>query len=126
MTEESKKLEQSSLIVNKVKKALTILVGVGVIWYSGFMTYGLSKGLLYYPEPYGSLYNRKTELTRKIAEWNRFIPLMKEQFASQCKDSLEKAVKDTTELNLKMAEIKQEHDKLSGKEYWSWLGFFME
>jgi len=115
-------LEQGKKFAN----AFTILVGAAVIWFSGFITYGFSKGSLFYPEPYGSLYNKKTELVRKIDEWNRFIPLMKESLVSQYKDRLENAVRDTSEINLKMDKIKQEQDKRSEKAYWSWLAYFMD
>ncbi|MEK6862765.1 MAG: hypothetical protein AABW57_01225 [Nanoarchaeota archaeon] len=107
------------------KYLLTTLVA-GTIWISGFATYCSTNNVFHYPDEYYNLSSKKTELTKKIDGWNRFIPLMKEQFASQCKDSLEKAVKDTSEINLKMAEIEKEHDKLSGKAYYSWLAYFMD
>ena len=79
-----------------------------------------------YPYEYINLNKRKTELTKKVDEWERFIPIMKEPFASQYKDSLENAVRDTSKVSLKTNKIKEDFDKRGEKAYYSWLAFFMK
>ena len=51
---------------------------------------------------------------------------MKEPFASQYKDSLENAVRDTSKVSLKTNKIKEDFDKRGEKAYYSWLAFFMK
>lgn len=65
-------------------------------------------------------------LVRNIDEWKRNIPLMKKQFAFQYKDSLENAVRDTTELGEKIRFMKQEYSKVFDKSLYSWSAFFMK
>ena len=79
-----------------------------------------------YPAEYNILYNRKKELNRKIDEWARFIPTMREPFASQYKDSLESAVKDTSKINLRVNEIKRQKKEEEVSGWYSWAAFFMK
>ena len=111
--------------VNKILPYFASLLGGIIIYMTGFMAYGVTHNILLKPEEYSDLYKRKTDLVRKIDEWQRFTPLMKEQFAAQYKDSLENAVRDTSEINLRMTELKEKHNKIDEKTKYSWLGFFM-
>ena len=103
----------------------TLAIGV-VIYVSGSVAYSLSSNGLIYPDEYIKLNNKKTELSKKIDEWERFIPIMKEPFASQYKDSLESAVRENNEISPKIAKIKEELDEEFKKSSYSWLAFFMK
>ena len=96
------------------------------IYLLGFTAYASKYDALIYPKEYTDLRNKKIELVRKIDEWQRFIPLMDKQFIPQYEDSLENAVRDTNETNLRIAKIKEEHNKIADKTSYSWLAFFMK
>jgi len=120
------KNEISSIEEKDLSSYFASLLGAMSIYIAGFMAHGGIYGTFFYPNEYKNLNNKKTELVRKIDELQRFIPLMDKQFTIQYKDSLENAVRDASEINLRISEIKQKHDKIAKKTKFSWLAFFMK
>ena len=75
---------------------------------------------------YQELNKRKIELVRKVDEFQRYTPLMKEPFASQYEDSLKNAIKNGKEINFRMTKAKIEMDRQEAKSLYSWAAFFMK
>ena len=94
------------------------------LYISGYAAHGMAYNTLVYPEEYINLNKRKTELVKKVDEWQRFIPLMSKQFASQYQDSLKNVIGEIDKINPELAKIKSKHKKISDKTKYSWVGFF--
>lgn len=123
MVENKKQLIEN---LNKTAKYGIYLLGGIIIYIVGRTTYAITSDAFNYSKEYTNLNNKKNELVRKVDELQRFTPLMREQFATQYKDSLENAVRDTSEINLRIAKIKEKQDKIADKTDYSWLAFFMK
>jgi hypothetical protein len=108
------KQEREADIHNEKKKMeRNILISIGLflmctgIYCFGAMFY--EEGRIFnYQKRYDELSDKKSKLVRSINELQIFVPMMKEPFATQYKDSLKNAVQDTIKINSEMAKIKAE------------------
>lgn len=112
--------------LEKLAKATISIIAGASLYLSGFMAYTIKNDAFHYPEEYIQLNKKEAKLNTKISEWQRFIPLMKEPFASQYRDSLQNGIKEANEMRIKLIEIKSEHDKMADKTIYSWGAFFIK
>ncbi len=100
------------------------------IYLVGVVSYEYVNNQISYPDEYVNLHKKKSELVRKVDEWKRFIPLMEEQTALHYKDSLENAVRDTSEISLKMAKMRTQinyvDEIVDENAKYSWFAFLMD
>ncbi|MBU2503430.1 MAG: hypothetical protein KJ879_00025 [Nanoarchaeota archaeon] len=113
------RLSRGSLLFGSSMLALLLWIP-GVVAYDSWSPDKKRVG-----ERFNNLTSQRSELTQRIDEWERYVPMMSGSFAETYRDSLDKAKVDTSEMNQDISRLTGRFYELHKKGIYSWAAFVM-